>query len=223
MIAFYNNLSPTTRLLLQSFFSVLGSVLAGVATAGYQSYTQAGHLDFQGLLNVSLVTFALLFGKTMHDWVPNHAQQLIQVYKDSEAQLRDALQRQQNISSAAVAAQGKQVASTTAPVTPAPFIIQTTSPITPEHVQAISQQIAVNLANMAASSQQPATSTQTPVVPQAPAQAQQDAYVDPMRNSAVLPAYTPPAVSMTIADQVTQNVPTPQLQFAIPARPATMP
>lgn len=151
MLAFYNNLSPTTRLVLQSFFSVLGSVLAGVATAAYQSYTSAGHLDLQGLLNVSLLTFALLFGKTMHDWVPAHAQQLIAAYKDNETALRDALQRQQNLASAVVAAsQSKQVASSTASHAAAPFIIQNSSPITPEHVQAISTQIALNLANMAA-------------------------------------------------------------------------
>lgn len=204
MIAFYNNLSPTTRLLLQSFLSVLGSVLAGVATAAYQSYTQAGHLDFQGLLNVSLVTFALLFGKTMYDWVPNHAQQLLAAYKDSEAQLRDALQRQQNISSAAIATQSKQVVSTTTPVQQPPMIIQTTSPITPEHVQAISQQIAVNLANIAQASNSSSAPTQAPVSPVASAQPQQDAYVDPMRNSAVLPAYTPP---VAIPDQNTQSVP----------------
>ncbi len=209
LIKFYNSLSPTTRLLLQSFFSVLGSVLAGVATAAFQYYTQAGRLDFQGLINISLVTFALLFGKTMHDWVPNHAQQLIQAYKDSETQLRDALQRQQNISSAVVAAQGKQVASNPVQQTPQ-VIVQAATTLTPEHVQAISQQIAVNLANMAA----PSGVAQQPVAPA------QDAYIDPMRNSAVLPAYVPP---VAIPDQTTQGVPTPQLQFAIPARPATMP
>src|SRR6266568_2090684 len=42
MIAFYNNLSPTTKLLVQSMIAVLGSVLAGVVVAAYTSYTQAG-------------------------------------------------------------------------------------------------------------------------------------------------------------------------------------
>lgn len=215
ILKFYNALSSPTRLLIQSFLSVLGSVLAGVATTAFQYYTQAGHLDFQGLLNVSLLTFALLFGKTMHDWVPNHAQQMIQAYKDSESQLRDALQRQQNISSAVVAAQSNKV-STTGP-SPAQVIVQTATTLTPEHVQAISAQIAVNLASMAASSATPlSTPVQAPVAI-APAQ---DAYIDPMRNSAVLPAYVPP---VAVPDQVTQAVPTPQLQFAIPARPVTMP
>lgn len=149
MLNFYNNLSPTTRLLIQSFLSVLGSVLAGVGAATYQSYTNAGHLDMQALINVSLATFALLFGKTMYDWVPGHAQQLIQAYKDSEMQLRDALQRQQNISSAMVATQGKQVQfDSTLQVQQPPQVIVQAATLTPEHVQAISQQIARNLLDM---------------------------------------------------------------------------
>lgn len=94
MLTFYNNLSPTTRLVIQSFLSVLGSVLAGVVAAAYQSYTQAGHLDLQGLLNISLLTFALLFGKAMHDWVPAHAQQLIQSVQQEKSALYNALQTQ---------------------------------------------------------------------------------------------------------------------------------
>src|SRR5258708_4233581 len=125
MINFYNSLSPTTRLLIQSFLSVLGSVLAGVATAAYQSYTNAGRLDMQGLLNVSLVTFALLFGKTMHDWVPAHAQKLIQAYKESEARLNDALQRAQII-------RGQSLPAVQPPQQP--VIIQQPPAISVEHI-----------------------------------------------------------------------------------------
>ena len=182
MVQFYNSLSPTTRLLIQSLLSALGSVLAGVATAVFQSYTQAGRLDIPTLWIVTLSTFALLFGKTMHDWVPAHAQQLIQAGKENEAKLYDALQRAQII-------RGQSLPAVQPPQQP--VIIQQPPAISVEHIQALSQQIALNLANMAGSKAgivSPA-STSMPVTPTAPAL---DPYVDPLRVSALLPAYTPP-------------------------------
>jgi hypothetical protein len=177
MVQFYNNLSPTTKLVLQSFLAVLLSVLAGVAVAAYQSYTSAGTMDLQALINVCLVTFALLFGKAMHDWVPAHAQQLLKAADEEKAMLYDALQSAQIVANQA---QNQPVQ------------------LAPAHVQAISKQIALNLTTMAA---EPAKAPPTP---------QEAPYVDPLKVSAVLPAYTPP---VAIANQATQRVPVPQVPF----------
>jgi hypothetical protein len=192
MVNFYNSLSPTTKLLIQSFLAVLGSVLAGAITAAYQSYILSDKLDLAVLVNISLATFALLFGKAMHDWIPAHAQQLIQAGKDNEAMLQDALQRSQNVTSAVIATQGSLVQSTSAPAQQQPI-----------DVQALSQQLAVNLMNMASklpAQSLPITNTSA---------AAQDAYEDPLKISMKLPAYTPPVVN-----QATQQVP-----FSVPARP----
>ena len=210
MVKFYNSLSPTTKLVLQSFSSVLGSVLVGVGAAAYQNYTQAGHLDLQALLNISLLTFALLFGKAMHDWVPAHAQQLLQAANDEKTTLYNALQRQQQISSAVVATQSKQVQSTSlqAQQTPVqPVVVQTSSSLQVTDIQAIAAQLAINLMNMsvAASTNSPAL-TPKGNIPPVQTQPKQDAYIDPLKVSAVLPAYKP----MAIPDQPTQSVPVPQ-------------
>jgi len=201
MVAFYNSLSPTTKLLIQSFLSILGSVLVGVLAAVYTSYTQAGHLDLQALINVSLLTFALLFGKAMHDWIPAHGRQLLQAEQEEKARLYDALQRAQNLSSVVIATQGRQVnsVSSQAQIQP-PVIMQALSP---EQVQAISQQIALNLMNMVA-----------PAPVQEKAAPDTNAYVDPLSVSRKLPAYVPPAA---IPDTPTQEV--QQIPFPIPARP----
>jgi hypothetical protein len=211
MANFYNNLSPTTRLLIQSLIAVLGSVLAAVVVAVYQSYSQSGVLNPQALLNVALVTFALLFGKAMHDWVPAHAQQLIQAGKDNEAALYDALQRQQAISSQAIAQKP------TVPAAPQ-VIVQPSSSLSSSDIAAISQQLALQLANMATPSASPVV--EPPSVPVAPAVPAFDpnAYVDPLRNSAVLPAYKPP---VAIPDMATQSVSVPQVPF--PAQLANSP
>ncbi len=211
MIAFYNNLSPTTKLLVQSFLSILGSVLVGVLAAAYQSYTQAGHLDLQALINVSLLTFALLFGKAMHDWIPAHGRQLLQAEKEEKAKLYDALQRAQNLSSVVIATQGRQVNSnpSQAQIQPPVIVQPVQTGLKEQDITAISQQIALNLMNMAASA--PVQEKTAP--PPAP-----DAYVDPLSVSAKLPAYVPPAA---VPDTPTQEV--QQVPFPIPARPAIMP
>src|SRR5438067_2351713 len=145
MVTFYNKLSPATRLLIQSLLAVLGSVLSGVATAAYQNYTQAGHLDLQALINVCLLTFALLFGKAMHDWVPAHAQQLIQAGKDNEARLHDALQR-------ALAVRSPQDVPAVQPV-----VVQApATALSADHLQSIAAQLAVNLINIASNKVVPA-------------------------------------------------------------------
>jgi hypothetical protein len=208
MIAFYNNLSPTTKLLIQSFLSILGSVLVGVLTAAYQSYTQAGHLDLQALINVSLLTFALLFGKAMHDWIPAHGRQLLQAEQEEKARLYDALQRAQQLSSVVIATQGRQVNSASSqPQIQPPVIVQPVQTgLKPEEIQTISRQIALNLMNMA-SSQSEVNAVQEKAAP--------DAYVDPLQVSMKLPAYVPPAA---IPDQATQVQ-----QVPFPARDAIMP
>src|SRR5260221_475211 len=113
----------------------------------------------QGLLNVSLVTFALLFGKTMHDWVPAHAQQLIQAKDENAARLYDALQRAQII-------RGQSLPAVQPPQT---VLLQAPTAISVEHIQAISQQIALNLANIAGSKISTAAiaSASAPVTPTA--------------------------------------------------------
>src|SRR5260221_1309540 len=126
MVNSYNNLPASTKLLLQSLVAVLGSVLVGVIAAAYQSYTQAGHLAAQALINVCLLTFALLFGKAMHDWVPAHAQALLKAAQDEKAAMYEALQRSQNVTSAVIATQGKQVQSVK-PLPP-PVLMQAAAP-----------------------------------------------------------------------------------------------
>src|SRR5437899_1571075 len=100
MANFYNSLSPTTKLLIRSLLAVLGSVLAGVATAVYQSYTATGHIDIPSLWIAFLGSLAVLLSTAMYHWVPAHAKELIQSGKENEARLYDALQRAQQIRSA---------------------------------------------------------------------------------------------------------------------------
>ncbi len=213
MVNSYNNLPASTKLLLQSLVAVLGSVLVGVLTAAYQNYTQAGHLDTQALINVSLVTFALLFGKAMHDWVPAHAQALLKAAQDEKAAMYEALQRSQNVTSAVIATQGKQVQSN--PVAPSHVVVPVPTSLKSEDVSAIAAQLAVNLINIAADRASQATASTTPapttpVVPVAPPEPAEPPYIDPLRNSAVLPAYKPP---VAIPDQATQVV--PQVPFTV--------
>lgn len=164
MVNSYNNLSPTTKLLIQSFLAVLGSVLVGVAAAAFQSYTNAGSLDLQALINICLLTFTLLFGKAMHDWVPAHAQDLIKAANEEKAALLNALQQAQQVSSGVLSGQQMQNASRASQSQQQPIIVQ--PPITAEHIQALSQQIALNLANMAGSPPAPSA----PVAPVQPVQ-----------------------------------------------------
>jgi hypothetical protein len=211
MVKFYNNLSPTTRLLIQSFLAVLGSVISGAAVAAYQSYTQLGHFDLATLVVTFAITFALLFGKTMYDWVPPHAQQIIQAGKDNEAALHDALQRQQTITTSVLATQGKQVAPALLQAPQPAMIVQAASPITSEHIKAISAQLAVNLASIAAQGKL-ASVADTPTIPvSVPAVPVPAPYIDPLRDSGVLPVYVPPA----LADMTTQSVPVPQMPFPV--------
>jgi len=200
MVTFYNNLSPTTKLLVQSFLAILGSVLAGVLTAVYQSYILSQQLNLAILWNVALITFLVLFSKAMHDWIPAHAQQLIQSYEDEKKALQDALQRSQQVTSAVIATRGSQVQSTS----PQAQIQQI-------DVNTLSQQIALNLINMAA---------KPPAQPQAsaPPTPAQDAYEDPLRVSMKLPAYTPPINTLATSATAIQNP-----QFTVPPRPVTMP
>jgi hypothetical protein len=201
MVSFYNNLSPTTRLLIQSFVAVLGSVLAAVIVAVYQSYSTSGVLNPQLLLVVAMAAFIPLFGKAMHDWIPPHAVQIIQAGKDNETALYDALQRQQQISSNAIASK---------PVQQPQVIVQPSSSLNIADIQAISAQLALNLANMAVSPAPAVVAQSAPVVAPAAPAFDPNAYLDPLRNSAVLPAYKPP---VAIADMATQSVPVPQLAF----------
>ncbi len=203
-VRFYNSLSPTTKLLIQSFLAILGSVLAGVLTAVYQSYILSQQLNLAILWNVALITFLVLFSKAMHDWIPAHVQQLIQSYEDEKKTLQDALQRSQSISSAVIATRGSQVQSTSSQ-----------PQIQPVDVQTLSQQIALNLMNMA---------SKPPAQPQAsaPPAPAQDAYVDPLRVSMKLPAYVRPVDNTTMITNQSQPQ-TAQVSFQVPARPAIMP
>lgn len=137
MLNFYNSLSPTTKLLIRSLLAVLGSALSGAVYATYQSYITAGRLDIPTLWLVMLGSFAAFFGTAMYAWVPPHAQQIIQVGKENEARLYDALQRAQQIRSA-------QSLPAVQPVVVQP------APLTADHVASIAAQLAMNLMNIAA-------------------------------------------------------------------------
>jgi hypothetical protein len=137
MLNFYSRLSPTTRLLIQSFLAVLGSVLVGTGTAVYQSYTTTGYIDIASIWVAASLAFALLFGKAMHDWIPPHAQQLIAAGKENEAALYDALQRQQLMTSSVIASSDAKNAVASSQSQPAPILhvyVPQTAQLTPPDV-----------------------------------------------------------------------------------------
>lgn len=210
MVKFYNSLSPTTKLLIQSFLAVLGAALAGAVTAAYQSYILSNKLDFAVLVNVALVTFALLFGKAMHDWVPANIQQLLQAANDEKGALYNALQQSQQVSKAVIASQGSQVQS-----------VSPQAQIQPIDVQALSQQLAVNLMNMAKSTATPITPTSNPnafIKPPGPVP-----YEDPLYVSMKLPAYTRPVdntTNLNMAGGTADSFSSGTVTFSAPARPA---
>ena len=200
MIALYNRLPAATKLLLQSFFAVLGSVLSGVVTAEYQNITSAGHLNVSVQINVALATFALLFGKAMQDWIPAHAQQLIQSIQAEQAALVDALQRSQAVTHTQVPSSPPALPH----VVVQPAIVPA---LKTEDITSIAAQLAINLMNMAAQRATQAVASTVPAQPTTsvpPAQSAQPPYVDPLRYSAVLPDYSPPA---PISDLTTHSVP----------------
>jgi hypothetical protein len=213
MVKLYNNLSPATKLLLQSFLAVLSSVLSTVLFAVYQSYNAAGTFNPQALIIVALVTFIPLFGKAMHDWVPPHAQQIIQAGKDNEAALQDALTRQQMLTSNALNRPVQQAMSAQQPH----VVVQASPSLKFQDIQAIATQLALNLLNMAGvKSAVLADTPSVPTITPAPATPAPDPYIDPLSISAKLPAYVPP---VAIPDMATQSVP----QMPFPAQVAISP
>lgn len=200
MITFYNNLSPTTKLLIHGLLAIVSSAAVTGGEAGYQSFTQSGHLNPPALLVTAWSAFLLYLMPAMYRFVPAHAQQLITSISDEKAQLYDALQRAQTIKSN----QNVPAVQAVAPhVVVQPAIVPA---LGASEIQSIASQIAMNLINLAAQRATQAVASTAPVQsaqPTAPAQPTVPPYVDPLRNSAVLPAYTPPA---DVASQPTQSV-----------------
>lgn len=200
MTNFYNKLSPSTKLLIHGLLAILASAVVTGGEAGYQNFTQSGHLNPSALLVTAWSAFLLYLIPAMYAYVPAHAQQIIKAAYEEKAQLYDALQRAQQIRSAQ---------NVPAVHPPQPVIVQAATPLTPEHVQSIAAQLAVNLINIAANNKAQTPAAQ-PVAPAQPATPAPDPYVDPLRVSAQLPAYTPP---VAIPDQTTQVV--PQVPFTV--------
>ena len=86
-------LTPAQQLILNGVLSLVGSAVIGAISAAYQYYDQNGQVSVALLLNFMLLTFLTLFGKSLYDYVPGHAQQLIQALEDSVEQARAAQQQ----------------------------------------------------------------------------------------------------------------------------------
>lgn len=81
-------LTPTQQLLLSALLSMIGSALIAGTTVAYQS--SHGSVDVGTTLNVALATFLVFFGKSLYDYVPGHATQLIQALQDTMQEMRKA-------------------------------------------------------------------------------------------------------------------------------------
>jgi hypothetical protein len=86
-------LTPAQQLIINGIISLLATAIVGAVSATYQYYDQNGLVNLGVLLNFMLLTFIVLFGKSLYDYVPGHAQQLIQALQDSEQQAQTALQQ----------------------------------------------------------------------------------------------------------------------------------
>jgi hypothetical protein len=87
-----------------------------------------------------LITFLVLFGKALHDYVPAHAQQLIQALQDSEQQAQQALQQAFDHISATEQPMPLQSAIVAPPSQQGPLVvIHTAAPIAATPAQLVSQ------------------------------------------------------------------------------------
>jgi len=98
MLSFYSRLSPAQQLVVSGVASILGTALVVTVAATWQFYTTSGHLDIGVLINFAVLTFAALISKSLHDYIPSHAQLELQALRDSEERLHAAVERQQLIS-----------------------------------------------------------------------------------------------------------------------------
>ena len=85
-------LTPAQQLILYALVSLAGTALVGAISATYQYYDQHG-LNIGELINFMLLTFIVLFGKALHDYVPGHVQDVIKAWQDTAAQAQDALRQ----------------------------------------------------------------------------------------------------------------------------------
>jgi hypothetical protein len=136
----------------------------------------------------------------MHDWVPPHAQQIIQAGKDNEATLQDALARQKMLTSNALNRPVQQAMSAQQPH----VVVQASTGLNVADIRAIATQLALHLLQMAGPSATVSATPSVPTITPAPATPAPDPYIDPLSVSAKLPAYVPP---VAIPDMATQNVP----------------
>jgi hypothetical protein len=121
-------LTPTQTLVVNGILSLLVTALMGAGSAAYQYYTMGGKINVGELINIACITFLILFGKSLHDFVPGHAQDLIQslqdTYNDSQTALAAALH------TSSIQASNAQVQAMPAPLqtqpTPVQVVIHTT-------------------------------------------------------------------------------------------------
>lgn len=90
-------LTSSQNLLLQGILGLLLSALLGAGNAALQYLLNGTHVNVGVALSVFLVSFAGAFGASLHQFIPGHAQQLIQSLTDAKTQLqqeRDYWQQQ---------------------------------------------------------------------------------------------------------------------------------
>src|SRR5258708_1488240 len=85
-------LTPAQTLVVHALISLLGTAIVGAICAAYQFYT-SGSVGVGTIINYTLVTFLVLFSKSLHDYVPTHAQDVIQSLQDAYNESQDALHR----------------------------------------------------------------------------------------------------------------------------------
>lgn len=80
------NFTPDQKLLLKAALSILGSAASGAFSAGYQQWS-TGVVNPGVVLNVVLLAFITLLGKSLYDYVPSHITEELQAGRDLQAQL----------------------------------------------------------------------------------------------------------------------------------------
>jgi len=84
-------LTQAQKLMINALLSLLGTALMGGISAAYQYYTMGGKVEIGALINIACVSFLILFGKSLHDFVPGHTRDIIQSLQDSYSESQDAL------------------------------------------------------------------------------------------------------------------------------------
>jgi len=80
------NLTADEKLLLSAVLSFIGSAASGAISAGYQQWS-TGTINPGVVLNVVILAFITLIGKSLYDYVPTHITQELQALRDFQLQV----------------------------------------------------------------------------------------------------------------------------------------